>query len=74
MGELPDGQAIKTGQINFLQSAIKPNLRNEVKAWTKDVGQGQWVVREPNYRFPDPKPLDGDIQQGDADDDEAGRG
>ena len=70
--DLPDGQDIKTGQAAFLQTAIKPNMRNEVKAWTKDVGQGQWVAREPNYRFQDPKPLEGDIQDEGDDDDGAG--
>ena len=68
--ELPDGQDIKNGQAKFLQTAIKPNLRNEIKAWTKDVGQGQWVAREPNYIFSDPKPLVGDVAAADEDDDE----
>ena len=70
---LPEGQSIKTGQATFLQGAIKPNIRNEVKAWTKDVGQGQWVAREPNYEFPDPRPLDGDHQDEEEDEDEAGK-
>ena len=71
--EMPEGQTIKMGQATFLQTAIKPNLRNEVKAWTKDVGQGQWVTREPNYSYPDPRPLEGDLQREDEDDEEAGR-
>ena len=68
--ELPDGQDIKNGQSKFLQTAIKPNLRNEIKAWTKDVGQGQWVAREPNYYLPDPRPLEGDVEDTNEDDDE----
>ena len=31
----PDGQVIKSGMAKFLQSAIKPNQRNEFKTWSK---------------------------------------
>ena len=70
----PDGQTIKTQMPSFLQQAMKPNQRNEVGTWTKEVSAGNWVVRPPAYTVPNPKPLTGDT--GDADeedeDDEAG--
>ena len=75
----PDGQTIKKGMATFLQSAIKPNQRNEIKTWQKELGVGSWVARAPNYTWPNPKPLAGEDADGDAsedgddDDDNAGQ-
>ena len=74
----PDGQTIKKGMAKFLQSAIKPNQRNEIKTWQKEHGVGSWVARAPNYTWPNPKPLagedaDADDEDDDEDDDDAGQ-
>ena len=42
---------------------MKPNQRNEVKTRTKEVSTGNWVVRQPAYTVPDPKPLAGDVDE-----------
>ena len=68
----PDDQTIKKELSKFLQSAIKPNQRNEIKTWTKEVGTGSWVARSPNHTWPDPKPLAGDAPD-DEDSDDAGQ-
>ena len=62
----PDGQVIKSGMAKFLQSAIKPNQKNEFKTCSKEVSAGNWIARKSNYTWPDPKPLVNDT----ADDDE----
>ena len=70
----PDGQVIKHSMAKFLQSGIKPNQRNEIKTWNKEIGVGSWVMRAPNHTWPEPRPLAGDDgQPGDRDDDEAGQ-
>ena len=71
----PDGQAVKQSMAKFIQSATKPNQRNEIGTWTKEVAAGSWVARAPNYTWPDPRPLAGDTTQTgeDDDDDEAGQ-
>ena len=70
----PDGQEIKRGLATFLQSSIKPNQRNEVTTWTREVSSGSWIPREPNYKVPDPLPLEGDdANDQDNDEDDAGQ-
>ena len=59
----PDGQLIKNSMAKFLQSGIKPNQRNEIKTWTKELGVGSWVMRAPNHTWPEPRPLAGDDGQ-----------
>ena len=66
----PEGQSIKVQMAKYLQSAVKPNQRNEVKTWSKEMGVGNWVARSPNYTVPDPKPLAGDNDEEQEDDDE----
>lgn len=71
----PDGQTIKNQMATFLQQAMKPNQRNEVGTWTKEVGAGNWVVRPPAYTVPNPKPLagdNGDAEEEEDEDDETG--
>ena len=68
----PDGQTVKTEMSQFLRSAIKPNQRNEVGTWTKEVAAGNWTARAPNYTVPHPKPLAGDVIETE-DDDNAGQ-
>ena len=68
----PDGQAIKSGMSKFLQTAIKPNQRNEIKTWSKEVSAASWIARSPNYSWPNPKPLAGD-EDDDDDDGDAGQ-
>lgn len=63
----PDGQEIKIQMAKFLQTAIKPNQRNEVKTWSKEVAAGNWVARAPNCTVPDPRPLEGDHHPADVD-------
>ena len=71
---LPDGQAVKEGMSKYFQTATKPNQRNEIGTWTKEVANGSWVARAPNYTWPDPRPLAGDSAEGEGDDDdEAGQ-
>ena len=71
----PEGQTIKQKMARFFQSAIKPNQRNEIKTWTKEVGAGSWVARSPNHTWPDPRPLAGDAPgHGDAEDNDDGSG
>ena len=65
----PDSQTIKTQMAKFLQTVIKPNQRNEVKTWTKEVAAGSWVARAPNHIVPDPKPLAGNVVNEDEEDD-----
>ena len=50
----PDGQTLKTQMASFLQQAMKPNQRNEVGTWNKEVCAGNWVVRPPAYTVPNP--------------------
>ena len=69
----PDGESLKKGMSNFLQSSIKPNQRNEISTWTKEVAVGNWVARSPNYTWPDPKPLEGDKNSEVEEDDDAGQ-
>ena len=70
----PDGQEIKRGLATFLQSSIKPNQRNEVTTWTREVSSGSWIPREPNYKVPDPRPLEGEDDANDQDnEDDAGQ-
>ena len=67
----PGGQVIKHSMASFLQTGIKPNQRNEIGTWTKEVGVGSWVMRAPNHTWPAPKPLAGDrTGNGDVNDDE----
>ena len=68
----PDGQPIKEGLVKFLKTSIKPNQRNEVTTWTREVAAGAWIPRQPNYTVPDPKPLDGEDDQEEESDDDAG--
>ena len=63
-----DSQTIKTQMAKFLKQAMKPNQRNEVKTRTKEVSTGNWVVRQPAFTVPDPKPLAGNVDE-EADDD-----
>ena len=71
----PDGQHIKAGMVKFLQTAIKPNQRNEYKTWSKEVSAGNWTARMPNYTWPPTKPLEGDaaLNEGDEEEDDAGQ-
>ena len=55
-----DEESLKKGMSKFLQSSIKPTQRNEISTWNKEMLVGNWVVRAPNYTWPDPKPLEGD--------------
>jgi hypothetical protein len=57
----PDGQTIKTQMASFLQQAMKPNRRNEVGTWNKEVSAGNWVVQPPAYTVPNTNPLAGDM-------------
>ena len=66
----PEGQSIKVQMAKYLQSAVKPNQRNEVKTWSKEMGVGNWVARAPNYTVPDPKPLAGDNDEEQEDDED----
>ena len=66
----PEGQTIKEGLARFLQSSIKPNQRNEVTTWTREVAAGSWIARAPNYKVPDPKALAGDLEEEEDDDDD----
>ena len=65
----PDGETIKAGMAQYLETAIKPNQRNEVKTWSKEVSVGNWVARAPNYTVPNPKPLEGDQPGEDSEED-----
>ena len=69
----PEGQKIKEGLAKFLQSSIKPNQRNEVTTWTREVASGSWIARAPNYKVPDPKALAGDLDDDEDDDDNTGQ-
>ena len=69
----PDGQTIKTQMAKFLQRAMKPNQRNEVKTWLKEMSAGNWVVRQPAHTVPDPKPLAGDVEELDEEEDAGGQ-
>ena len=68
----PDGQSLKKGLATFLRSSIKPNQRNEVTTWTREVSAGSWIARQPNYLVPNPRPLEGDMVNNEEDEDEAG--
>ena len=74
---LPGGQDLKQGIASFLQTGIKPNQRNEIGTWTKEVGVDSWVMRVPNHTWPEPRPLAGDVPQPrdveDDEEDEAGQ-
>ena len=71
----PDGQHIKAGMVKFLQTAIKPNQRNEYKTWSKEVSAGNWTARMPNYTWPPTKPLEGNaaLNEDDEEEDDAGQ-
>ena len=74
----PDGDTIKKGMSRFLKSGIKPNQRNEIKTWQKEISVGNWVARAPNHTWPDAKTLDADNNDavegnGDDDNDDAGQ-
>ena len=73
----PDGQDLKRSMASFLQTGIKPNQRNEIGTWSKELGVGSWVMRAPNHTWPEPRPLAGEATQPgdveDEDDDEAGQ-
>ena len=66
----PDSQTIKAGMARFLQTAIKPNQRNEIKTWLKETAAASWVARAPNHSWPTPKPADGDDGENGGDDDD----
>lgn len=68
----PDGQSIKEGLVQFLKTSIKPNQRNEVTTWTREVAAGAWIARQPNYTVPGTKPLDGEDDEEEDYDDDAG--
>ena len=70
----PEGQNIKLSMAQYMQSAMKPNQRNEIGTWKKEVSAGSWVARAPNYTWPDPRPLAGDTTQPGDDDDEDNAG
>jgi hypothetical protein len=68
----PDGQTLKLEMAKYLQSAMKPNQKNEVKTWLKEVGAGNWVTRAPAYTVPDPRALEGDHTNNDEEEDDTG--
>jgi hypothetical protein len=69
----PEGQAIKKGLTKFLQTSIKPNQRNKVTTWTREIAAGSWIPRQPNYTVPDVQPLEGEDEHEETDDDAGGK-
>ena len=68
----PSSIDIKRGMVTFLKTAIKPTIRNKYTTWVKDVGQGNWVAREPEFVFPNPSDTDDAGHDDDDEDDSAG--
>ena len=63
---LPDGQVIKESMSKFVKYGIKPNQRNEIKTWTKEMAVGTWVARAPNHTWPNSRDDAGDAEEDDA--------